>query len=72
MSRKIGRRNTERFADVVGEMAPQRRMLLALLFVDGKPVSGQLCLRYQRTCYAYNLCHDPSFSKQSVGTLLQW
>lgn len=58
--------------DVVGDMARQRRMLLALLFVDGMPVSGQLCLRYQQTCYAYNLCHDPSFSKQSVGTVLQW
>jgi CelD/BcsL family acetyltransferase involved in cellulose biosynthesis len=58
--------------DVVGEMARQKRILLALLFVDGTPVSGQLCLLYQRSCYAYNLCHDPSFSKQSVGTVLQW
>jgi CelD/BcsL family acetyltransferase involved in cellulose biosynthesis len=58
--------------DVVGEMARQNRILLALLFVDGTPVSGQLCFRYRQTCYAYNLCHDPSFSKQSVGTVLQW
>jgi CelD/BcsL family acetyltransferase involved in cellulose biosynthesis len=66
----------KRFADfrreVVGEMARQKRILLALLLVDGKPVSGQLCFRYGQTCYAYNLCHDPSFSKQSVGTVLQW
>jgi CelD/BcsL family acetyltransferase involved in cellulose biosynthesis len=58
--------------DVVGEMARQKRILIALLLVDGIPVSGQLCLLYQRSCYAYNLCHDPSFSKQSVGTVLQW
>jgi CelD/BcsL family acetyltransferase involved in cellulose biosynthesis len=58
--------------DVVGEMARQKRILIALLLVDGIPVSGQLCLLYQQSCYAYNLCHDPSFSKQSVGTVLQW
>ena len=58
--------------DVVGELARQKRILLALLLVDGTPVSGQLCLLYQQSCYAYNLCHDPSFSKQSVGTVLQW
>jgi len=66
----------KRFADfrrdVVGEMARQKRMLLALLLIDGIPVSGQLCFLYQQSCYAYNLCHDPAFSKQSVGTVLQW
>ena len=58
--------------DVVSEMARQKRVLIALLLVDGTPVSGQLCLLYQQSCYAYNLCHDPAFSKQSVGTVLQW
>ena len=58
--------------DVVREMARQKRILIALLLVDGTPVSGQLCLLYRQSCYAYNLCHDPAFSKQSVGTVLQW
>jgi hypothetical protein len=50
----------KRFADFrrdeVGEMARQKRMLFALLLVDGIPVSGQLCFLYQQSCYAYNLC----------------
>ena len=57
---------------VAYRMAERGGLLLALLFADGTPVSGQFCLRYGPICYAYNLCHDPAWARYSVGTVLQW
>jgi CelD/BcsL family acetyltransferase involved in cellulose biosynthesis len=58
--------------EVAERLASQNRLLLALLRIDGTEAAGGLCFRYGGTCYCYNLCHDPAWERESVGTILQW
>jgi CelD/BcsL family acetyltransferase involved in cellulose biosynthesis len=58
--------------EVAARFATQGRLLLTLLRIDGTEAAGILCFPYRGTCYNYNLCHDPAWQRDSVGTLLQW
>lgn len=66
----------ERFAafrrDVATRCAPKGRLLLILLRVDDEHVAAELTFLFGGTCYLYNLCHDPAWRGENVGTILQW
>jgi CelD/BcsL family acetyltransferase involved in cellulose biosynthesis len=52
-------------------LATEGAFQLALLRVDGHEVAAEFSFIYRDTFYAYNSCHDPTWERHSVGSILR-